>query len=49
MQAEYKDLQDKIVVVTGAARGIGKSIAKAFLNQGTKTILISKSPVDWTC
>ena len=48
MQAEYKDLKDKKVVVTGAARGIGKSIAKAFLNQGTKTILISKSPVDWT-
>lgn len=29
-------LKDKVVIITGASRGIGKSIAQAFVNQGAK-------------
>mgnify|MGYP005659412633 CR=1 FL=1 len=43
----YPDLQNKYVVVTGARRGIGKSIAQAFLRQGAKAILISRNKITW--
>jgi NAD(P)-dependent dehydrogenase (short-subunit alcohol dehydrogenase family) len=32
-------LQDKIAIVTGAAEGIGKAIAKALLDEGAKVVL----------
>jgi NAD(P)-dependent dehydrogenase (short-subunit alcohol dehydrogenase family) len=32
--------QDKVVLVTGAARGIGKATAVAFARQGAKTVLV---------
>jgi NAD(P)-dependent dehydrogenase (short-subunit alcohol dehydrogenase family) len=32
-------LQDKIAIVTGAAEGIGKAIAKAFIEEGGKVVL----------
>ncbi|WP_411826442.1 3-oxoacyl-[acyl-carrier-protein] reductase [Luteolibacter sp. AS25] len=35
--------QDKIVVVTGAGRGIGQEIARSFAAQGAKVALISRS------
>lgn len=35
--------QDKIVVVTGAGRGIGQEIARSFASQGAKVALISRS------
>lgn len=35
--------KDKIVVVTGAGRGIGQEIARAFASQGAKVALISRS------
>lgn len=34
---------DKVVVVTGAGRGIGQEIARAFASQGAKVALISRS------
>lgn len=36
--------QDKIVVVTGAGRGIGQEIARNFASQGARVALISRSP-----
>jgi 3-oxoacyl-[acyl-carrier protein] reductase len=38
MIATYSDLKDKVILVTGAARGIGKSIALALAAQGSHIV-----------
>lgn len=38
MIATYSDLKDKVVLVTGASRGIGKSIALALASQGAHVV-----------
>ena len=35
-------LANKVVMVTGSAKGIGRGIAEEFLNQGANTILVDK-------
>ncbi len=37
------DLSNKIVVVTGASRGVGRAISKALINEGSKLVLISRN------
>jgi len=45
--AYYSDLKSKTVVVTGAGQGIGEAIARSFLENGSKVILISRSKIAW--
>ena len=33
--AKYSSLEDKVVIITGGASGIGASIVEQFLNQGS--------------
>jgi len=35
----WLDLNEKVVVITGAASGIGKAVAQEFLNVGTKVVI----------
>ena len=37
-----KDFKDKVVVVTGASAGLGRSIVRAFAKQGAKVALIAR-------
>ena len=37
------DLSNKRVIVTGASRGIGKAIAKAFAQEGAKVAICARN------
>ncbi len=40
------NLKDKVAIVTGASRGIGKSIAQILSAEGMKLTLVARSPLD---
>ncbi|MBP6178782.1 MAG: SDR family NAD(P)-dependent oxidoreductase, partial [Anaerolineales bacterium] len=40
------DLKNKIAIITGASRGIGKSIAQTLSAEGVKLTLAARSPLD---
>lgn len=40
------DFKDKVVLVTGGSRGIGKSIAESFSNDGATVIVTYKNAID---
>lgn len=42
-------LENKVCIVTGAGKGIGKAIAENFRNQGAKLALITRSQEDVDC
>ena len=37
-------LEDKVVVVTGAARGIGQAVAQGFITEGAVPLLVDRDP-----
>src|SRR5574337_1093792 len=39
-------LKDKVIVVTGASRGIGEAIARACVEAGAKVVLASRKQAD---
>ena len=39
-------LKDKVIVVTGASRGIGEAIARACIDNGARVVLASRKQAD---
>lgn len=38
-----EDLKDKVVIITGASKGIGKATAEILLNEGAKVVVVSRN------
>ncbi len=44
----HPELKDKVVLVTGGSKGIGLACARAFIGQGAKVAIVSRSKVNLT-
>jgi NADP-dependent 3-hydroxy acid dehydrogenase YdfG len=42
MEMDGKEMDGKVAVVTGASMGIGEAIAKVFVDQGARVVLLSR-------
>lgn len=42
------DLKDKIVIITGSCKGFGKSLAKAFVAEGSRVVISSNDEAELT-
>ena len=43
MAANLFDVSEKVVIVTGASRGIGRAVAEGFLDHGARVVLSARS------
>ncbi len=41
-----KQLQNRVAIVTGASKGIGKAIARAFAMEGASVVIAARNPAD---
>ena len=49
MTANYSDLKNKSVFITGGGSGIGAEITKAFIQQGAKVTFVQRSDARHFC
>ncbi len=43
MNPDLFSVKDKVVIVTGASRGIGRTVAEAFLDHGSRVVFVARS------
>ena len=43
MPADLFDVSEKVVIITGASRGIGRAVAEGFLDHGARVVLSARS------
>jgi NAD(P)-dependent dehydrogenase (short-subunit alcohol dehydrogenase family) len=43
----HKEIRDKVVAITGGARGIGKATGEAFLRAGAR-VALGDIDIDWS-
>ncbi|MCH9634791.1 MAG: hypothetical protein S4CHLAM7_15530 [Chlamydiae bacterium] len=47
ISSDLKPFEDKVVVITGASKGIGKGIAQVFAEEGAHVVLLARNQSLW--